>query len=130
MPKMKAAPVTEPHSVFQVIEGDVPSPAAGHVRIQVVACGICLYCTQGPRQKTSLLPRLANRLRPISCACYTEWCRTSWNHGVGLIAGSTKARLFPLILRGCDNIPQGNTRWSLACKVLGEFQLNGGCDLP
>jgi hypothetical protein len=34
-----------------------------------------------------------------------------------VITGSAKVTLFPLVLRGCGNIPQENTRWSLACKI-------------
>jgi len=38
---MKAVQVPEPGADFEVVERDVPSPGAGHVRIRVQACGVC-----------------------------------------------------------------------------------------
>jgi D-arabinose 1-dehydrogenase-like Zn-dependent alcohol dehydrogenase len=38
---MKVALVTKPGSEFQIVEREVPKPAAGHVRIKVQACGVC-----------------------------------------------------------------------------------------
>ena len=41
MSKMKVAQVTKPGSPFEVVEREIPQPAAGQVRIRVMACGIC-----------------------------------------------------------------------------------------
>lgn len=41
MPKMKVAQVTKPGSPFEFVEREIPQPASGQVRIQVMACGIC-----------------------------------------------------------------------------------------
>jgi D-arabinose 1-dehydrogenase-like Zn-dependent alcohol dehydrogenase len=38
---MKVAQISKPGAGFQVIERDIPSPGAGHVRIKVQACGVC-----------------------------------------------------------------------------------------
>ena len=42
MPKMKIAVIPRPGADFEVQEREVPQPPAGHVRIRVDACGICL----------------------------------------------------------------------------------------
>src|SRR5438309_297725 len=42
MPKMKIALVPKPGADFELQERDIPQPPAGHVRIRVQACGICL----------------------------------------------------------------------------------------
>jgi D-arabinose 1-dehydrogenase-like Zn-dependent alcohol dehydrogenase len=41
MPKMRAAQVTRPGGPLEIIEREIPQPAAGRVRIKVQACGIC-----------------------------------------------------------------------------------------
>jgi len=41
MAKMRVAQVSRPNGPFELVERDVPEPAAGHVRIAVAACGIC-----------------------------------------------------------------------------------------
>ena len=41
MTKMRAVEVREAGAPFEVVEREVPEPAAGQVRIQVEACGIC-----------------------------------------------------------------------------------------
>lgn len=38
---MKAAQVPAPGADFQIVEREIPSPDAGHVRIKVQACGVC-----------------------------------------------------------------------------------------
>ena len=38
---MKVAQVPAPGEAFQIIEREVPNPGAGHVRIKVLACGVC-----------------------------------------------------------------------------------------
>src|SRR5262245_17558665 len=38
---MKVALVSKPGSEFQIVEREVPKPAAGHVRIKGQACGVC-----------------------------------------------------------------------------------------
>jgi D-arabinose 1-dehydrogenase-like Zn-dependent alcohol dehydrogenase len=38
---MKVAQVSSPGGDFQVIEREIPTPGAGHVRIKVQACGVC-----------------------------------------------------------------------------------------
>ena len=38
---MKAAQVTSPGAEFQIVEREIPQPGAGHVRIKVLACGVC-----------------------------------------------------------------------------------------
>lgn len=38
---MKVAQITKPGAGFQVVDREVPDPAAGHVRIKVQACGVC-----------------------------------------------------------------------------------------
>ena len=41
MPKMRVAQITRPGGPFELVERDIPQPAAGQVRIKVQACGIC-----------------------------------------------------------------------------------------
>jgi len=41
MPKMKVAIVPKPNSDFEIVEREIPAPPAGHVRIRVLACGVC-----------------------------------------------------------------------------------------
>ncbi len=41
MPKMRAAQITRPGGPFELVERDIPQPAAGQVRIKVLACGVC-----------------------------------------------------------------------------------------
>jgi D-arabinose 1-dehydrogenase-like Zn-dependent alcohol dehydrogenase len=41
MAKMRAVQVSRPNAPLELVERDVPDPAAGHVRIKVDACGIC-----------------------------------------------------------------------------------------
>jgi hypothetical protein len=41
MPTMRAAQITRPNGPFEIVERDIPQPAAGWVRIKVQACGIC-----------------------------------------------------------------------------------------
>jgi D-arabinose 1-dehydrogenase-like Zn-dependent alcohol dehydrogenase len=38
---MKAAQIAKPGAGFQMVEREIPEPAAGHVRIKVQACGVC-----------------------------------------------------------------------------------------
>src|SRR5580698_3683034 len=38
---MKAAQVSKPGEGLQVVEREIPTPDAGHVRIKVQACGVC-----------------------------------------------------------------------------------------
>ncbi len=38
---MKVAQVPKPGADFQIVEREVPTPGAGHVRINVQACGVC-----------------------------------------------------------------------------------------
>ncbi|HTV62891.1 MAG TPA: alcohol dehydrogenase [Verrucomicrobiae bacterium] len=41
MPKMRAAQITRPGGVFELVERPIPEPSAGQVRVKVQACGIC-----------------------------------------------------------------------------------------
>ncbi len=42
MPRMmRAVQVSKPGGAFELVERELPEPAAGQVRIQVEACGIC-----------------------------------------------------------------------------------------
>ena len=41
MPKMRAAQIARPGGSFEIVERDIPQPAAGWVRIKIQACGIC-----------------------------------------------------------------------------------------
>src|SRR5258705_9298975 len=41
MSKMRAVQVTQPNGPFELVEREIPVPAAGHVRLKVEACGIC-----------------------------------------------------------------------------------------
>ncbi|HYM72879.1 MAG TPA: alcohol dehydrogenase [Stellaceae bacterium] len=41
MPKMRVAQVSRPKGPFELVERDIPEPAAGKVRIKVEACGVC-----------------------------------------------------------------------------------------
>ncbi|MDP9339593.1 MAG: alcohol dehydrogenase [Acidobacteriota bacterium] len=41
MTKMKVAQISSPGAEFELVEREIPSPTAGHVRIRVQACGIC-----------------------------------------------------------------------------------------
>src|SRR5579859_3962859 len=38
---MKVAQVSRPGAAFQIVEREIPTPGAGHVRIKVQACGVC-----------------------------------------------------------------------------------------
>jgi D-arabinose 1-dehydrogenase-like Zn-dependent alcohol dehydrogenase len=38
---MRAVQVTGPKKEFEIVEREIPEPAAGHVRVKVEACGIC-----------------------------------------------------------------------------------------
>ena len=38
---MKVAQVSEPGADFQIVEREIPEPGQGHVRIKVLACGVC-----------------------------------------------------------------------------------------
>ena len=38
---MKAAQIAKPGAAFEIIDREIPEPAAGQVRIKVNACGIC-----------------------------------------------------------------------------------------
>jgi D-arabinose 1-dehydrogenase-like Zn-dependent alcohol dehydrogenase len=42
MPKMKAVQVPKPGGDFEIVEREIPEPGPGHVRIRVLACGVCL----------------------------------------------------------------------------------------
>jgi D-arabinose 1-dehydrogenase-like Zn-dependent alcohol dehydrogenase len=39
--KMTAAQISKPRGNFELVERDIPEPAAGQIRIKVEACGIC-----------------------------------------------------------------------------------------
>jgi D-arabinose 1-dehydrogenase-like Zn-dependent alcohol dehydrogenase len=41
MTQMKAARVPKPGAAFEIVELEIPAPAAGQVRIKVQACGVC-----------------------------------------------------------------------------------------
>lgn len=41
MAKMRAAKVAQAGAPFEIVERDIPEPAAGSVRIKVQACGVC-----------------------------------------------------------------------------------------
>jgi D-arabinose 1-dehydrogenase-like Zn-dependent alcohol dehydrogenase len=41
MAKMRAAVVPKPGADFEIVEREIPAPAAGQVRIRVEACGVC-----------------------------------------------------------------------------------------
>lgn len=41
MPKMRAFQVARPGGPFELVEREIPQPAAGQVRVKVQACGIC-----------------------------------------------------------------------------------------
>ncbi len=41
MPKMRVAQIARPGGPFELVEREIPQPAAGQVRIKVQACGIC-----------------------------------------------------------------------------------------
>jgi hypothetical protein len=38
---MKVAQISKPGGDFEIVEREIPTPGAGHVRIKVQACGIC-----------------------------------------------------------------------------------------
>src|SRR5258708_35685487 len=38
---MKAAQIPKPGADFEIVEREIPKPAAGQVRIKVQACGVC-----------------------------------------------------------------------------------------
>ena len=38
---MKVAQISKPGVAFEIIEREIPEPEAGHVRIKVLACGVC-----------------------------------------------------------------------------------------
>src|SRR6516225_4067791 len=41
MPKMKSVQITEPGGRFEIVEREIPQAGPGHVRIRVLACGVC-----------------------------------------------------------------------------------------
>jgi D-arabinose 1-dehydrogenase-like Zn-dependent alcohol dehydrogenase len=41
MSKMRAAQITRPNGPIEIVEREIPEPAAGSVRIKIEACGIC-----------------------------------------------------------------------------------------
>jgi D-arabinose 1-dehydrogenase-like Zn-dependent alcohol dehydrogenase len=41
MPKMKVAQIGKAGGEFELVEREIPTPPAGHVRIRVQACGVC-----------------------------------------------------------------------------------------
>jgi len=41
MARMRAVQVSKPNAPFELVEREIPTPAAGQVRIKVQACGIC-----------------------------------------------------------------------------------------
>ena len=41
MPKIRAAQISRPGGPFEIVEREIPAPAAGQVRVKVQACGIC-----------------------------------------------------------------------------------------
>src|SRR6202790_83479 len=41
MAKMKAVQVPKAGADFEIVEREIPQPGAGHVRVRVLACGIC-----------------------------------------------------------------------------------------
>jgi len=41
MPTMKAMEVTTPKAPFELVQREIPTPAARWVRIKVEACGVC-----------------------------------------------------------------------------------------
>jgi D-arabinose 1-dehydrogenase-like Zn-dependent alcohol dehydrogenase len=41
MAKMRVAQVSRPKGPFEIVEREIPAPAAGSVRIKVQACGVC-----------------------------------------------------------------------------------------
>ena len=41
MPKMRAAQIARAGGAFELVEREIPQPAAGQVRIKVQACGVC-----------------------------------------------------------------------------------------
>ena len=50
MPKMKVAQVPKRGAEFELVEREIPQPGPGHVRIRVLACGVChsdVYTKEG-----------------------------------------------------------------------------------
>jgi D-arabinose 1-dehydrogenase-like Zn-dependent alcohol dehydrogenase len=41
MAKMRVAQIPHANGPFEIVERDIPEPAAGQVRIKVQACGVC-----------------------------------------------------------------------------------------
>src|SRR2546430_1650942 len=41
MTTMRVAQITRPGGAFELVERQIPEPAAGQVRIKIQACGIC-----------------------------------------------------------------------------------------
>src|SRR5271165_3626431 len=41
MTQMKVAQISKPGADFEIVEREIPTPDAGHVRIKVQACGVC-----------------------------------------------------------------------------------------
>jgi len=41
MVPMKVAQISKPGGEFEIVEREIPTPGAGHVRVKVQACGIC-----------------------------------------------------------------------------------------
>jgi D-arabinose 1-dehydrogenase-like Zn-dependent alcohol dehydrogenase len=41
MTKMKVVQISKPGADFEIVEREIPTPNAGHVRIKVQACGVC-----------------------------------------------------------------------------------------
>ena len=41
MAKMKSVQVPRPGGDFEIVELEIPEPGPGHVRIRLLACGVC-----------------------------------------------------------------------------------------
>ena len=70
---MRAVQVARPGGPFEIVEREIPHPAAGQVRIKVQACGIC---HSDSITKEGHLPGIQYPACARPWGCWREW--TPW----------------------------------------------------
>jgi hypothetical protein len=99
MPEMKVAQVPKAGADFEMVERDIPQPPTGHVRIRVLACGVC---HSDSFTKEGLFPGIAYPRVPGARDCRRD--RRHWRRRDHLDEG--RARRCRLARRA---------RWYLPC---------------
>jgi D-arabinose 1-dehydrogenase-like Zn-dependent alcohol dehydrogenase len=112
MPKMmRAVQVSKPGGAFELVERELPEPAAGQIRIQVEACGICHSdaLVKSGHFPGLTLPRIpgheiAGRVDKVG-ASVTEWKKgdpvgVGWHGGHCFVCNACRKGLFINCERG------------------------------